>query len=335
MVYNEPMNTKANVALLLICSLLVLLAACAPPTSTPLPATSSPTPLPPSPTVVPASPTPTEAPTATPEPSPTLISSISFAVIGDFGEGNQAEADVASLIHSWNPDFILTVGDNNYPLGAASTIDARIGQYYHDFIFPYTGSYGPGASENHFFPTLGNHDWYTTGAKPYLDYFVLPGNERYYDFTWGPVHFFALDSDESEPDGVNQASRQAAWLKQAMAASTSRWNIVYFHHAPYSSGILHGSTTWMRWPFKDWGADAVLAGHEHNYERLLVDGLVYFVNGAGGGGLYNFGTPLPESQFRYNANYGAMQVSATGTDLHFGFYSRTGQLIDQSDVQKP
>ena len=328
------MNAKDKVSLLLVRSLLVLLAACAPPTGTPVPATASPTPLQPSPTVAPASPTPTEPLTATPEPSPTANSSISFAVIGDFGEGNQAEADVAGLVHAWNPDFILTVGDNNYPLGAASSIDAHIGQYYHDFIFPYTGSYGPGASKNLFFPTLGNHDWYTAGAKPYLDYFSLPGNERYYDFIWGPVHFFALDSDGSEADGVNKASVQAAWLKQVMAASTSHWNIVFFHHAPYSSG-MHGSTNWMQWPFVTWGADAILTGHDHTYERLLVDGIPYFVNGLGGGGIYNFVNILPESQFRYDADYGAMRVTATGEDLHFEFYSRTGKLIDQYEVKKP
>ncbi len=88
-----------------------------------------------------------------------------------------------------------------------------------------------------FFPTLGNHDWYTNDAQPYLDYFTLPGNERYYDFVWGPVHFFALDSDEHEPDGVNAGSAQAAWLQQGLAASTSPWNIVYTHYPPYSSGM--------------------------------------------------------------------------------------------------
>jgi hypothetical protein len=268
-------------------------------------------------------------------PSPTSNPSIHFAVIGDFGMGNEAEANVARLVHSWNPDFVITVGDDNYPLGEASTIDDHIGQYYHDFIFPYTGSYGPGATENRFFPTLGNHDWYTAGAKPYLDFFSLPGNERYYDFVRGPVHFFALDSDENEPDGVNKASIQAGWLQQGLAASTSPWNIVYFHHPPYSSGSTHGSTTWLRWPFKAWGADAVLAGHEHNYERLLVDGIPYFVNGLGGGPIYGFGIVLPESQFRYNADYGAMLVSASDVDLRFEFYARTGELIDHYEMKKP
>ena len=98
---------------------------------------------------------------------------------------------------------------------------------------------------------------------------------------------------------------------------------------------MHGSTTWMRWPFATWGTQAVLSGHEHTYERLLVDGIPYFVDGVGGGGIYNFGNPLPESQFHYNADYGAMLVSATGTDVHFEFYNRTGKLIDQYELTKP
>jgi len=299
----------------------------------------SPTPILPPPTAVP--PTATHQPTAMPQPTETLVptltlqpQSVKFAVIGDFGLDGVAEADVATLVHSWQPDIIITVGDDNYPSGAADTIDANIGKYYHDYIFPYIGTYGSGADSNRFFPTLGNHDWYTTNAQPYLDYFALPGNERYYDFVWGPVHFFALDSDEHEPDGVNEASAQAAWLKQNLMASNSIWNIIYFHHAPYSSG-MHGSTTWMQWPFAAWGADAVLAGHDHLYERLLVDGIPYFTDGAGGGALYNFGTPLPESKFRYNANYGAMLVTASETEMLFEFYNRAGELADSYRVTKP
>src|SRR3990172_1293347 len=73
-------------------------------------------------------------------------SSVHFAVIGDYGSAGKAELDVANQVKSWNPDFIVTTGDNNYDSGSASTIDANIGQYYHDFIFPYTGSYGAGAA---------------------------------------------------------------------------------------------------------------------------------------------------------------------------------------------
>jgi len=320
--------------------LAALLAACAPPLATSQPAAPV-TSIPPTVISLPTF-TVTEAPAATDTAGVTAVPSTTplpardrFAVIGDFGLGEQAEADVAALVHAWKPDFIITVGDDNYPSGAADTIDAHIGQYYHDYISPYTGTYGTGADVNRFFPTLGNHDWYTSAAKPYLDYFSLPGNERYYDFVWGPVHFFALDSDEHEPDGVNQASVQAKWLQPALAASTSQWNVVYLHHAPYSSGTMHGSTTWMRWPFAAWGADVVLSGHEHTYERLSVDGIPYFVNGLGGGAIYGFGDSLPESQKRYNANYGAMLVDASQVELSFKFYNRTGTLIDSYQLTKP
>ena len=76
---------------------------------------------------------------------------IRFAVIGDYGVVRQSTEDVANLIKSWNPDFIITTGDNNYQEGAASTIDENIGQFFHSFIYPYKGIYGPGATNNRFF----------------------------------------------------------------------------------------------------------------------------------------------------------------------------------------
>src|SRR6185436_4917475 len=118
---------------------------------------------------------------------------VRFAVIGDYGSDKQAEADVAAMVKSWSPNYIVTVGDNNYPAGAAATIDANIGKYYHQFIAAYHGQYGAGARTNRFFPALGNHDWDAAGALPYLNYFTLPNNARYYDITIGPVHLFALD----------------------------------------------------------------------------------------------------------------------------------------------
>lgn len=317
--------------LAIILTTLLFLASCLlHPASYPTPSLS-PTPSP-SPTLTPLP--PTETPFPTPTPTPTPPPPIRFAIIGDYGMGSGAVADVAALILCWQPDFIITTGDNNYPIGAAATIDANIGQFFHAFIARYTGNYGAGADVNRFFPTLGNHDWSTDRAQPYLDYFTLPGNERYYDFVWGPVHFFALDSDDREPDGVGSSSVQAAWLQAGLAASTSAWNVVYFHHPPYSSG-RHGSTDWMRWPFSVWGADAVLSGHDHTYERLLVDGIPYFVNGVGGAARYEFRTPLPESQFCYNAGYGAMLIAVNETEMHFEFYNRAGELKDSYRVMKP
>lgn len=148
-----------------------------------------------------------------------------FVVLGDFGTTRPESFEVAALVRALAPRFLITLGDNNYPDGEAETIDENIGQHYHQFIHPYTGSYGEGASTNRFFPCLGNHDWNTTDAQPYLDYFELPGNERYYDFQRGAVHFFALDSDAEEPDGITRDSLQALWLQQRLADSSAPFKI--------------------------------------------------------------------------------------------------------------
>ena len=255
-------------------------------------------------------------------------------MIGDYGGGKSETRDVAELMKSWQPDFIITLGDNNYPYGEAEHIDIAIGQFFHDFIYPYQGSYGDGASTNRFYPVLGNHDTVSNLGQPYLDYFTLPGNERYYDFVWGPVHLFALNSvGEAEPDGVGASSNQAAWLQQSLAASTSPWNIVYLHYPPYSSG-LHGSMASAQWPYGEWGADAVLAGHDHTYERLLINGVTYFVNGMGGYVKYDFVNIVDGSLSRYNAEYGAIRVEVTDDYLLFQYINRNGELIDQVELRK-
>jgi len=170
-----------------------------------------------------------------------------------------------------------------------------------------------------------------------MDYFTLPGNERYYDVDYGLVHLFAIDSDSAEPDGTDSSSIQADWLQSALANSDACFNIVYDHHPPYSSGTK--VNTWMRWPFQEWGADAMISGHDHIYERIDSGGFPYFINGLGGNGIYEFlniGT-LPtgvESLFRYNDDYGAMLVTAFATGITYQFYNTLGEKIDELTVEK-
>jgi len=260
-----------------------------------------------------------------------------FAVIGDYGIDTRDEMDVAKLVKGAKPDYVITVGDNNYPNGETMTIDTNIGQYYSSFIGNYHGKYGTGSAENRFWPCLGNHDWYAmNGAQPYLDYFTsLPGNRRYYDVVLGAVHFFAVDSDEHEPDGIDASSPQAQWLKAALAASTSCFNVVYFHHPAYSSADPLFVEPKMRWPFKEWGADLVLMAHAHNYERLSVDGMTYVVDGLGGAlNRFEFPNVQPESLVRYNATFGALFGEVWDGDLRFTFQNPHGDVVDRFDVQR-
>jgi tartrate-resistant acid phosphatase type 5 len=256
---------------------------------------------------------------------------VRLAVIGDFGAAGTSAERVAALVKRWLPDLILTTGDNNYPAGAATTIDANIGQYYHDFISPYRGQFGCGSLHNRFFPSLGNHDWMTARAAPYLDYFTLPGNERYYDLLFGPVHLFALDSDPREPDGVSGRSAQAAWLKSRLLASTARFQIVYMHHPPYSSGP-HGSTLEMRWPYREWGVDLVLSGHDHIYERVVVGGLTYVVSGLGGAGPYPLRDRIPGDVVRYASGHGASILDIDQSQITIRFVTVDGKVIDETTL---
>lgn len=92
----------------------------------------------------------------------------------------------------------------------------------------------------------------------------------------------------------------------------------------------------MQWPYANWGTTAVLAGHDHTYERIERDNMLYFVNGLGRRSLYCLSdTPVEGSQFRYNEDYGAMLVTVNPICLNFSFYNRRVSLIDSYTIELP
>jgi hypothetical protein len=248
-------------------------------------------------------------------------------VIGDYTAGTPLR-DVSNLIKSWNPDYIATVGDNWY---SDPSIDDSVGQYFHDYISPYSGSYGAGStSGNRFWPTLGNHD-YENGVSQYLNFFTLPNNERYYSVKKDNIELFVINSNTQEANGTSSTSTQATWLKNGLAASTATFKLVLFHHPAYTSGT-EGNNTRMQWPFQQWGASAVISGHDHIYERILKNGFPYFVNGLGGAEIVPAKRTESGSQIRYWSNYGAMRIESSSTQLNFKFYNRSGTLIDNYTI---
>lgn len=261
-----------------------------------------------------------------------LAAPVTVAVIGDYGTNEPGADTVAALVASWKPDLIATTGDNNYPDGGADTIDPNIGKRYHAFIGGYTGRFGAGATQNRFFPAPGNHDWRAPGLEPYLAYFALPGNERYYEVHHGLVDLFIVDSDPHEPDGITQNSTQAAWLRDRLQASKAPYRFVFMHHPPYSSGP-HGSTKDLQWPYAAWGATVVLAGHDHTYERIVKDGITFLVNGLGGETPYPFKRELVEgSLIHYDKKNGALKIVIDETAATFTFVTDGGMTVDQFTV---
>jgi hypothetical protein len=91
----------------------------------------------------------------------------------------------------------------------------------------------------------------------------------------------------------------------------------------------------MQWPYKEWGASLVLAGHDHIYERLEVGGLPYVISGLGGASIYQFATLEAGSQIRYNAGYGVLMLEAEPTRLVGRFLGGSGERIDEFVLNAP
>jgi len=255
--------------------------------------------------------------------------SIVFAVIGDYGKAGDPEKDVATLEKSWSPDFIITTGDNNYQSGELKTIKENVSNYYGDFIYNFDAPIdyrcnGKAFVEgvNRFFPSPGNHDANNREKLvPYLNFFTLPQKETYYNFVWGPVSFYSLNSV------AENVEEQKHWLDEQLALSETPYNIVYFHHPPYSPGP-HGNTDKMQWDFYSPHVNVVFTGHDHIYARIEKkgeDGLYYIVNGLGGRSLYDCDSSALSGDefdtFCYDGDFGAIKATATHNKLIIEFYA--------------
>ena len=270
---------------------------------------------------------------------PTHADTVRFAAVGDFGNNSDEERQVATLVKSWTPDFIISLGDNSYHNLEGDFMARDVGDYYGEYVTA-------DIATNRFWPSLGNHDVEGEGqGRNYLRYFTLPpepGQEWYYEFARGPVRFFVLNS-ATERDGRRFTTRQGKWLKGALSGATEPIKLVYFHHPPFSSGGKHGSTKLMWWPFKDWGATAVLAGHEHHYEHIVKRGFHYFTNGLGGDSPYRrwketvLGSvrryPDPAKDEVSTVKHGAMLIEADNQQVTLRFITTDNVEIESVTIK--
>ena len=255
-------------------------------------------------------------------------SDVTFFVFGDCGVGTSSQARVADLLQTWDWDLGLLPGDIIYDSGQTSGFDPY-------FFTPY----GATLRSTPFYPTLGNHDVQTSNGQPYLDAFYLPtansGTERYYSFDHGKVHFIGLDS-------TNVSSSQTTWLRNDLAAAranNAQWIFVTFHHPGYSSGDSHGreQSVYQNWcpVFEEFEVDAVFQGHDHIYERTSVRrdfypnkrGVVYYVVGTGGAGLYGINTE-PYSAYAVSKR-GILKVDVRGNVFRSVFLDGSSSTLGQ------
>jgi hypothetical protein len=179
---------------------------------------------------------------------------------------------------------ILLLGDDQYENGT-------LGDFKRSFA-PTWGRLG-----SKLYPAPGNHEYNTAGAKGYFQYFGAkagPGHRGYYSYDIGSWHLIALNSNCRAIGGCNLTSAQGRWLEADLAAHRTRCTLAYWHHPRFSSG-RHGDEKLADGFWRELyaaGADVVLVGHDHDYERFSpqrpngradpVRGIREFVVGTGG-----------------------------------------------------
>lgn len=281
---------------------------------------------------------------------------ILWAHISDYGFNYPARTDMANLVKSWNPDFIVSAGDNwqSGSTNALSSIDSKVGAYYHDYIFPYIGGYGAGATEQRFIVCPGNHDHTPPGGGPiipatyrlpmYASYFNVPGVN--YEVVKWPAHFFMVDNTDYMVGGETDTGATALWLKDRLAASTAPWKVVVLHYGPWCSGIGHINYITRRWPFKAWGADILFAGHVHVYERFMhSDGFVSITCGTCNPAYWSQpnpaliwqGSPITGSTYGYGIapqEKGTCRMRATALSLTVEYINTVNTVLDSVTLTK-
>jgi hypothetical protein len=231
---------------------------------------------------------------------------------GDIATCNREQDEMTAQLLDNIPGTVFTVGDNAYVDGS-----------YTEYLNCYEPSWGRHKSRTK--PIPGNHEYNTTGAAGYFQYFNnVPS---YYAYDLGAWRIYALNSEID----VSLSSPQVAWLVEDLAANPKQCVLAYWHKPRWSSGTNNGSEPSLQelWDllYKA-GAELVVAGHEHNYERFaemdgsgakVAEGLREIVVGTGGAGLYDFGAPLTASEVRDSSTFGVLKLTLheTGYDWEF------------------
>jgi len=217
---------------------------------------------------------------------------------GDIANGSSASYETAKLLDNI-AGTVFTAGDNAYSDGTEQ-----------DFAQRYEPTWGRHKARTR--PSPGNHDYHTPDAAGYYAYFGAnagPAGRGYYSYDLGDWHIISLNSEIS----MSASSPQVQWLRDDLAANTKDCILAYWHRPRFSSGT-HGSSTGPKvlWEvLYEAGAEIVVVGHDHNYQRFAPQtaegvadparGIRQFVAGMGGAGLYTFSTPIANTE-AYNVD---------------------------------
>jgi acid phosphatase type 7 len=248
---------------------------------------------------------------------------------GDIATNGSADTATGNLIEARPDARVFTAGDNAYPNGSAS-----------NFTNNYEPAWGP--FKNRTSPSPGNHDYYTSGASGYKNYFgsvagLRSVNPTYYAYTLGAWRVYALDSNISMAIG----SAQYNFVQNDLATNGALCELAYWHHPIASSGE-HGNDARAR-PifalFDAQGGDLVLNGHDHNYERFQkidslgrpsASGVREIVVGTGGTSLRGQSFVQPGSEVRNFDTHGIVDINLASTGYSGTFVPIEGKTFTDS-----
>ena len=242
---------------------------------------------------------------------------------GDISECESDGDEFTAQLLDAIPGTVFTTGDNAYEEG---TIDE------------FNNCYGPtwGRHKDRTKPVPGNHEYLTSEASGYFEYFNnVPS---YYAYDLGSWRIYALNSEID----ISENSPQMSWLKEDLAANPAQCVLAYWHQPRWSSGTHHGSdedyqSLWQI--LYEAGVELVLNGHEHHYERFaemnangeaVSPGLREIVVGTGGRDLYEFGSPLPASEVRNDSTFGVLKVTLRADRYDWEFIPIAGSNFTDS-----
>jgi hypothetical protein len=223
---------------------------------------------------------------------------------------------------------VLPLGDTQYESGTLSQF-----QTYYDPTW--------GRVKSITLPAVGNHEYKTSGAAGYFDYFGAaagPRGKGYYSYEIGAWHLIALNSNCKKVKGCGASSAQGQWLKNDLATHPNKCVLAYWHHPLFSSG--YNKTSSVR-PFWDllyaYHADVVLNGHEHFYERFapqtpsgvqdLTNGVREIIVGTGGEDHHVAGLPTTNSWSLNTDTFGVLKMTLHPTGYDWQFVPEAGRTF--------
>jgi hypothetical protein len=259
------------------------------------------------------------------------LAGATFVGAGDIavcnGDNDEATATLLDMIDG----TVFTVGDNVYPDATAL-----------EFANCYEPTWGRHKART--YPAVGNHEYHAApDAGPYFDYFGAVAGQRgkgWYAYDVGTWRVYVLNSN-CDDVACTVGSAQEQWLRADLAANPRPCSLAIWHAPRFSSGSDHGSSASVQAFWQDLfnaGAELVLSGHSHHYERFApmngagaVDndnGLRQFVIGTGGAGMVSgFPTVAPNSQVRQAWSPGVLKLTLGTNAFEWEFIPIAGETF--------